>query len=176
MSSDDKDLKDGTMHDEPAKAEPAKAEFIAPNYALKAKAPLRDLDLATVVERAVSGLLNLQTDYKEVLEGECRALYDAGAEVEDTGGGPIAVARLSRMAHQIRGHSGSIGFAAICKVCDSLCNFLTERDTLSAKEIEVARLHLDALLVVLQHTDDRQFDGRFDTVFAELEKVVRKFD
>lgn len=176
MTSEDKGIKDVAMQESEVPAEPAKAEFIAPNYALKAKAPLRDLDLATVVERAVSGLINLQVDYREVLEGECRALYDAGAEVEDTGGGPIAVARLSRMAHQIRGHSGSIGFAAICKVCDSLCGFLTERDTLQPKEIEVARLHLDALLVVLQHTDDRQFDGRFDTVFRELEKVVRKFD
>lgn len=176
MTTEDKDLKDGTMQTEPAKAEPAKAEFIAPSFALKAKAPLRDLDLATVVERAMSGLKDLQVDYKAVLEGECRALYDAGAEVEDTGGGPIAVARLSRMAHQIRGHSGSIGFAAVCRVCDSLCEFLTERDTLQPKEIEVARLHLDALLVVLQHTDNRQFDGRFDTVFSELEKVVRKFE
>ncbi|WP_316979884.1 Hpt domain-containing protein [Shumkonia mesophila] len=157
-------------------ASQAKAEFIAPSYALKAKAPLRDLDLAAVVAQAVLGLKDLQPDYRAVLEEECRALYAAGADVEDTGGGPIAVARLSRMAHQIRGHSGTIGFAAVCRVCDSLCGFLTGRDTLSAKEVEVARLHLDALLVVLQHTDDRQFDGRFDAVFGELEKVVHKFE
>jgi len=156
MTTEDKDPKDTDMQAEPAKAEPAKAEFIAPSYELRAKAPLRDLDLAAVVAQAVIGLKDLQADYRAVLGEECRALYAAGADVEETGGGPIAVARLSRMAHQIRGHSGSIGFAAVCKVCDSLCAFLTGRDTLQAKEIEVARVHLDALLVVLQHTDARQ--------------------
>ncbi|MBE0533625.1 MAG: Hpt domain-containing protein [Rhodospirillales bacterium] len=171
MKSKDKDRKDRDM--QPA---PTQAEFIAPSYALKAKAPLRDLDLAAVVAQAVMGLKDLQPDYRAVLEDECRALYAAGAAVEDTGGGERAVARLSRMAHQIRGHSGSVGFAAVCRVCDSLCGFLTGRDGLTAKEIEVARLHLDALLVVLQFTDDRQSDGRFDTVFGELEKVVRKFE
>lgn len=154
----------------------ATAEFIPPSYALKSKAPLRDLDLAAVVAQARLGLKDLQTDYTVVLEEECRALYGAGLDVEATAGAAPAVARLSRMAHQIRGHSGSIGLAAVCRVCDSLCGFLAERETLEAKEIEVARLHLDALLVVLQHTDDRQFDGRFDEVFRDLEKVVRKFE
>jgi len=153
-----------------------KAEFLSPSYALKAKAPLRDIDLATVVAQANMGLKDLQGDYAAVLERECRILYAACDDVERTGGGAIEVARLSRMAHEIRGHSGSIGFGAVCRVCDSLCGFLTDRETLSKREIEVARLHLDSLLVVLQHADDRQFEGRFDSVFRDLEKVVRKFE
>ncbi len=154
----------------------AKAEFLAPSYTLKAKAPLRNIDLATVVAQANLELMDLQGDYVAVLEKECRVLYAACDDVERTGGEAAGVARLSRMAHQIRGHSGSIGFGAICRVCDSLCGFLTDRETLSKREIEVARLHLDSLLVVLQHADDRQFEGRFDSVFRDLEKVVRKFE
>gem|GEM_PF-4856666 len=168
MTTDDKN------RDVPASQ--TKAEFLAPSYALKAKAPLRDIDLAAVVAQANVGLKNLQGDYGTVLDEECRVLYAACADVERTGGGAMEVARLSRMAHEIRGHSGSIGYGAVCRVCDSLCGFLTDRETLSAREIEIARLHLDTLLVVLQHIDDRQFEDGFEAVFGELEKVVRKFD
>ena len=151
-------------------------EILPPSYALRAKAPLTETDLEVAVARANAALKDLRGEYLTILEEECNVLYAACAEVEKTGGHEAAVTRLSRMAHEIRGHSGTIGFDAVCKVCDSLCSFLAKRETLPQRGIEIARLHLDALIVILRNVDDWQSEGRFDAVFRDLAKVTRKFD
>lgn len=172
----------GRRHDmkaTPNKAKPTaakKVKFLPPSYALKKKAPLTNMDLASVVAGSNAALKDLGDEYRPVLEEECGELSAAYRNVERTGGSEKAVSQLLRMAQEIRGHSGSIGFDAICKVCCSLCSFLVDRATLTEPGIEIAGLHLDALSVVPGNADDWQTPGRFDAVFGDLNKVINKFN
>lgn len=154
-----------------------KARFLAPSYALQAKAPLTDIALGTIVARTNDALISLQEEYLGTLEEERKNLSAAYVVVEQTGGAPEAVALLLCRAQEMRGHSGSVGLDAVCRVCDSLCSLLLGRETVSNRGITIARLHLDALDVILRDWVPcrTETNNGIDEIVSKLEWVVAKF-
>lgn len=167
---------DPRSHGKPATA--ANVRFLPPSYALRDKAPLTNIDLETIVAKGTEVLKAMQEEYLGVFETEHTDLSEACVQVERTHGAAEAVALLQARAQEVRGHSGSVGLDPIWRVCDSLCAFLLGRDTLPARGVSIARLHVDALDVIMRDhaAGDDTADPDLGEVFGELDKVVARFD
>jgi len=59
-----------------------------------------------------------------------------------------SVRQMFNVAHEIRGQGGSFGYPLISLLADSLCKFLEPRGSLSARDLEIVRIHILALKAV----------------------------
>jgi HPt (histidine-containing phosphotransfer) domain-containing protein len=111
--------------------------------ALAAKAPPTGRDLGEAVADAERDLGHMVEAYLawavadlERLDAACRARAPAREE-------------LYRLAHDMKGQGGTVGYPLISAIGASLCRFLEGRPTLDRAALAVARRHVDALRTVI---------------------------
>ncbi len=145
--------------------------FIPPSYRLKAKAPLTGEDLGTVLARAEISLNRHHDEFLGKLKSGMASLQQAFDALLQAGGDETAVKKLDDEAHDLRGLCGTFGYRTVTDVCAILCAFLENRTTLSASEIEVVRLHINAAaLAAARQLDGSTAEGKL--VLDGLRRVV----
>ena len=133
--------------------------------ALMAKAPPTERDLGEAVAAAEHELSHMVADYlawaNEDLERLDAAFRAAPARDE-----------LYRLAHDMKGQGGTVGYPLITAIGDSLCRFLEGRRTLDRAALEVARRHVEALRTVIAHRLSGDGGARGAEVIEALAKPV----
>ncbi len=62
------------------------------------------------------------------------------------------VSSMFDLVHEIRGQGGTFGFDLISTIADSLCKFVEGRKNLSAKELDVIKVHILAMKAVYRQS------------------------
>ncbi len=76
----------------------------------------------------------------QAFQGSTAAGHDAAADVK----------KMFDIAHEVRGQGGSFDFPLITGIGDSLCKFLEPLDSLTARDLEVIKIHILAMKAVFQ--------------------------
>ena len=124
-------------------------KFTPPSYALKAKAPRGKKDLGSVLLDADQGLTEMSEDYLDYAREDAKRLGAACDELESSGGAKDAIETAYWIAHQMKGQGGTFGYPLITAVGASLCNLLDGRESLDAAQVQAARLHFEAMSLVV---------------------------
>ncbi len=97
-------------------------------------------------EQAIMRALNAAEDLIENYQGwavdDLTKLWQAFVDMPAAKEAPKRVANMFEIAHGIRGEGGTFGFPLISAVADSLCKFLEERRALTARHLEVVKVHI----------------------------------
>lgn len=153
----------------PPGEESRKVIEVIPPRSLKAKAPMIRADLKDALRRAEDAIVSLAGDYDQWIRREDGRLQAAFREAEAA---PDAAGNMARIAHDMKGLGSTFGYPLMSIVCDGLCRFLEDRATLTPKELDVVRVHLDAVALILKDDirDDRQ------PGWAEIIKALAKVE
>ncbi len=123
--------------------------FTPPSYALKAKAPRGKKDLGSILIEADQGIAEMSKDYLEYAREDAKRLGAACDELESSGGAKDAIETAYWIAHQMKGQGGTFGYPLITAVGASLCDVLDGRETLDEAQVQAARLHFQAMSLVV---------------------------
>ncbi len=100
-------------------------------------------------EQAVLRALNATEHLSEAYQGwavdDLQALWQAFQ-----GSADADVKKMFDIAHEVRGEGGSFDFPLITGIGDSLCKFLEPLDSLTARDLEVIKIHILAMKAVFQ--------------------------
>jgi chemotaxis protein histidine kinase CheA len=121
---------------------------------------------ASVLERAEAAVADLAKDYAGwALRDLAKARAALAAAADDEGRRGVQVEAMFRVAHDLKGQGSSFGFPLVTKIGHSLCALTRDRDRdYQARDLELARSHLDALELVLS----KGIKGEGGKVGAEL--------
>ncbi|MCW9034256.1 MAG: hypothetical protein OQK35_06440 [Alphaproteobacteria bacterium] len=94
--------------------------------------------------------------------------------IDEKGQKTATVRELEKVAHDIEGQGGNYDFPLMTSIGSLLGKFAHEKDTLNQLDIEVVRLHVEALQTVIKGkiVGDGGEQGR--KLVEGLEKVIKK--
>ncbi len=151
------------MDDEP------KVEVITPPDTLKKKVKTGGpgaVDLDTL-NRAEAVIADMTDNYVEGAANDLakihQALEDLKAEKKDH---KDALARIFQLSHDMKGQGGSFGYSLMTILGGNLCTFVEYLEDAGPAEVEVVRLHIDAMDLVIA----KQMKGDGGTEGAQLLK------
>jgi hypothetical protein len=130
-----------------------KPQFIQPPSTLKAKVgpPVAGgIDMAAL-ERAEQVIANLAGNYLEWVQEDLKKLQKAFDTLAATPAGQRkqALKALFQIAHDIKGQGGSFGYHLMTTIGHYLCRYIEKLEDAGAKEVDVIRLHVDAMKIVI---------------------------
>lgn len=108
----------------------------------------RNLDPKLLAE-AEDALASFKEDFPGVLMREVRRMTaDFETYLLDPEAGREALAALRATAFDIKGQGGSVGFAIVSRIGETLYRLLEGRDRLAARDVEILRAHIEALRAI----------------------------
>lgn len=103
-----------------------------------------------VLQRAEKVVEDMAEDYLEWVKDDLNNLQKA---IETGASNPEAwkdhVEDAFHIAHDMKGQGGSFDYMLVTAIAKQLCDFLEQIDKFGAKEVATAKLHVDALRLVL---------------------------
>ncbi len=127
----------------------AEAEFTAPSFLLKAKAPSTNRVLSEALEVADTAVAELATNYPQRAGEKVSELDRAFEALPASGDARDSIAALFDIAHDIRGEGGSFGFPLVTAIAENLCKVLEDKSQASESLQAAIRVHIGALKLVL---------------------------
>lgn len=127
----------------------AEAEFTAPSFLLKAKAPSTNRVLSEALEVADTAVAELATNYPQRAGEKVSELDRAFEALPASGDARDSIAALFDIAHDIRGEGGSFGFPLVTAIAENLCRVLEDKSQASESLRAAIRVHIGALKLVL---------------------------
>lgn len=127
----------------------AEAEFTAPSFLLKAKAPSTNRVLSEALEVADTAVAELATNYPQRAGEKVSELDRAFEALPASGDARGSIAALFDIAHDIRGEGGSFGFPLVTAIAENLCRVLEDKSQASESLQAAIRVHIGALKLVL---------------------------
>ncbi|MBZ0324622.1 MAG: hypothetical protein K8F57_00335 [Alphaproteobacteria bacterium] len=110
--------------------------------------PNRKLD-PKLLAAAESSLNNFKEAFPEVLLGEVRRMSeDLESCLRDPAAQGDSLESLRTAAFNLKGQGGSVGFAIVSRIGDTLYRLLVARDRLGARDAEIVRAHIEALRAI----------------------------
>jgi hypothetical protein len=129
--------------------EPAKAEFTAPSFMLKAKAPPTNQVLSEALEVADTAVAELAANYPQRAGEKVSELDRAFQALPVSGEARDSIEALFNIAHDIRGEGGSFGFPLASAIAENLCKVLEDKSQASGPLREAVHVHIGSLKLVL---------------------------
>ena len=120
------------------------------------------------VMRALNTAESMMDDYQGWAVDDLQALWKV---FQESSAGTGNARELFDIAHEVRGQGGSFGFPLISLIGDSLCKFLEPRTILSARELEVVKIHILAMKAVFHQGlkgKQKGLDGELRGLLASL--------
>ncbi|HIJ62412.1 MAG TPA: phosphorelay protein [Rhodospirillaceae bacterium] len=100
------------------------------------------------------------------------ALDVALATAEDAR--PAAVRAIFEISHDMKGQGGSFNYGMITQVGALLCNFIEARASFDAQEMEVIRLHVEAMRLVIGQKMEGDGGRPGQSLLKGLQAVIAK--
>ena len=123
-----------------------------------------------VLARAEAVIADLAGDYLEWVEGDLAKIQKAcdSLVANPTGKEPLEL--IYQISHGIKGQGGSFGYQLMTVLGDKLCLYIEKLEHVSAREIDVIRLHIDGMRLVIS----QRIDGDGGKAGAELLKGLSR--
>jgi len=157
---------------------PTKVEIIMPPNLIKAKASMPGgLSEKEAIKRGDAKVQELAANYVDWAKAdvdELQVLMRALLQEKDEEGRRVAVRKLYKKAHDIKGQGGTFDFPLVTMIGDSLCNYIESLGEDTNVSTEVVVMHVEAARLILMRevkgmggqTEQQLLDG--------LRKVVKK--
>lgn len=152
-------------------------QFINPPNTLKAKVNVSaggvDLD---ALERAESVIAGLQDNYLEWVQDDLVSLQAAyELALKEPEKRDEHMNELFRVAHDMKGQGGSFGYQLVTAIGNLLCRFIEKIDQPSKADLQVIKIHIDAMKLVIAKRIEGDGGKQGDEIVAGLEAVTDKF-
>lgn len=128
-----------------------------------------------VLEQAEQVIVGMTDNYLEWVERDLDALDTAFGALEAEPDRAVEHVRtIFGISHDIKGQGGSFGYLLMTAIGNELCRFIEARETVGPGDVEVIRLHIDAMKVVI--ADRLRGDGgdRGESLLIGLQQVIDK--
>ncbi|MBF0304141.1 MAG: phosphorelay protein [Alphaproteobacteria bacterium] len=152
-------------------------EFIQPPNTLKNKVKYGpdgvDLDM---LEKAEQIIANLQGNYLEWVQDDLTKLqgfYDKALATPE-GERAKVFKDLFGVAHDVKGQGGSFGYHLMTAIGNQLCRFLEGTQKTGAAELDVVKVHLDAMRLVIGQRMEGDGGKMGENLLRGLQAVVAK--
>ena len=134
-------------------------------------------DLETILARVKAGIEELQQEYLGEAEDE---LAELGASLElarNSVGSEqcLAINRIFRISHDLRGIAGSFDYPLVTRVGSSLCGMIENKDTVGPLEFAVMDLHVGAMHMIMSNRMTGDGDAKAREMIDGIDAVVRKY-
>ena len=128
------------------------------------------------LEQAEAAIAELAPDYLVWVAEDLRRLqtaYDAAMAVTDDARS-AAVRAVFEISHDMKGQGGSFNYAMITLVGAQLCNFIESRSFFEEQDMEVIRLHVDAMRMVVANKLEGDGGRPGQALLKGLQAVIAK--
>lgn len=157
-------------------AEPKDHEVINPPNRLSSKVGVGGPGAVTpeTLEKAEKVIVDMTGNYLEWVERDLADLDEAYAALKAQPGVRDNLDRIFRLSHDIKGQGGSFGFMLMTAIGNELCRFIESCEEVGPGQLDVVRLHIDAMKVVIG--DRLRDDGgdRGEALLVGLQQVIDK--
>lgn len=130
-------------------------------------------DLETIVNNAESALRELKVEYdqwiRDDLERMETALRDAEESPEKS---EASIKAIYDTGYDIKGHGATFEFPLLGMIADSLCSLITDAKVSVAQQLQLVRLHVDAMRVVVNESVDGAGGDQGKELIAMLRTAV----
>lgn len=82
--------------------------------------------------------------------------------------------KIFEIAHELRGQAATFEFPMVTRIASSLCQFTSARQTLSRIELDITRVHVEAMMRVIKDNVRGNNDRLAQQIIAGLEYLVRR--
>ena len=136
------------------------SQIITPPQTLQAKVEKGgpgavDMDALAKAEAVIA---NLADDYMEWVREDFERLEKAYDQLKSGDGDAKAnLNAVFQIAHDMKGQGGSFGYDLMTAIGDHLCRLIEKFDKVSQRELDMIRVHIDAMRVVI--TKELKGDG-----------------
>jgi chemotaxis protein histidine kinase CheA len=153
-------------------------EIITPPNTLKNKVSFspNGVDLE-MLEKAEQIIASLQGNYLEWVQEDLNKLqahYDRAMGAADADGRQQALADIFHVAHDVKGQGGSFGYHLMTAIGNQLCRFVEKLEGAGAPELEVVKLHIDAMRLVIAERMEGTGGTVGEKIVAGLQAVISK--
>ncbi|MCR9177058.1 MAG: Hpt domain-containing protein [Alphaproteobacteria bacterium] len=127
-----------------------KVEFVDnPNPIAKKIRVEQGRDPKTLIQKADQAVRKLGGEFEEIFQQNVAEISKSMSELKKGGDGQsAALIEMRKTLHDLRGQAGTFGYPLVSHVGDSACKFIDHSETVSANEIEVLNMHVDALKAI----------------------------
>ena len=129
-----------------------KVEFVDNPNPLRAKVKVKaGANPSEMIAHAEESVIKLGDEFETIFNENVAALVTSMADVRK--GGMVrerALIQMRRLLHDLRGQAGTFGYPLVSHVGDSACKFIDLSENFGDIEIEVLRMHVDALKAINQ--------------------------
>jgi archaellum component FlaC len=106
-------------------------------------------DPKSLVQKADQAVRNLGGEFEEIFVENVAELAKSMSAIKAGGDGQSAAIKdMRKTLHDLRGQAGTFGYPLVSHVGDSACKFIDLSPQISASEIEVLNMHVDALKAI----------------------------
>lgn len=134
-------------------------------------------DLETILARVKAGIEELQQEYLGEAQDELADL-SASLELAQKSVGAeqsLAINRIFRISHDLRGIAGSFDYPLVTRVGSSLCGMIENTDTFGPLELAVIDLHVGAMHMIMSNRMTGDGDAKALEMINGIDAVVRKY-
>lgn len=150
-------------------------EIINPPNTLKGKVSYSpngvDLDM---LEKAEQIIASLQGNYLEWVVEDLNRLQAAYERALADGDRTEAMKEIFHIAHDVKGQGGSFGYHLMTAIGNQLCRFVEAREECGAAELDVIKLHIDAMRLVIAERLEGTGGTGGERMLAGLQAVIAK--
>lgn len=155
-----------------------KVEFIDNPNPLRAKVKVKSgADPSAMIAKADESVKKLGDEFESIFNENVAALVAAMAEIRQGGmAREHALMRMRRQLHDLRGQAGTFGYPLVSQVGDSACKFIDLSEDFGDTEVEVLRMHIDALKAINQTRIKGDGGPIGQELMSGLRKVILKYN
>lgn len=114
-----------------------------------------DLEALAAAEDVIA---NLADDYMDWVREDLTKMEKAFEALQSGEGDAMDILeKVFQVSHDMKGQGGSFGYDLITAVGDHLCRLVEKMDSVGPREVEMVRVHIDAMRVII--TKELKGDG-----------------
>jgi len=108
--------------------------------------------LSNIVKAAQDALEDLRGNFDQWIREDLASLDAAFEQARAAPEGELeGIRKLRGVGHDIKGHGGTFDYLLLTEIADSLCRMIRTDEAAAARELDLVKLHVDALHMVVDH-------------------------
>ncbi len=155
-----------------------KVEFVENPNPLRAKVKVKaGANPSEMIAKAEESVKKLGDEFETIFNENIAALVASMAEVGKGGmARERALIQMRRLLHDLRGQAGTFGYPLVSHVGDSACKFIDLSKDIGDVEVDVLRMHVDALKAINQSRIKGDGGPIGKELMSGLRKVILKYN
>ncbi len=105
---------------------------------------------AAALAAAEDVIVALADEYDDWVREDLKKLEKAFDDLKSSNTNEAHIKAVFEIAHDMKGQGGSFGFDLVTAIGDHLCRLLEKIDKVGPRELDMVRVHIDAMQVVVK--------------------------